>query len=139
DGKGGLSKLPNGMRGIGIQVNQHMSAGGFASLPGSHVDIMWTARKGGANEPFSKILLEDVIVMAADTNDQAGNGGAIVASVVTVALTPDDMMKLTLAMETGSIKLGLRNLEDNSTSEHEFITTQELMKARGSKKDEIAI
>jgi pilus assembly protein CpaB len=132
DGKFGLVALPNGMRAVGIRVNVEQIAGGFASLPGSHVDIVWTTRRGTDNDTFAKVLLEDVIVLAADTNTHSENA-AMVASVVTVALNPDDAMKLTLAMETGSLRLVVRNLEDKSSTGHDRYSMAELLKDRSSK------
>jgi len=127
-----LRSLPNGMRAVGIRVNVEQIAGGFASLPGSHIDIMWTTRRGSDSETFSKVLLEDVVVLAADTSTHS-DGSAIVASVVTVALLPDDAMKLTLAMETGSLRLIVRNLEDKSSSDKERVSMAELLKDRNTK------
>jgi pilus assembly protein CpaB len=137
DGKFGLPALPNGMRAVGIRVNVEQIAGGFASLPGSHVDIVWTKRAGAETDTFSKVLLEDVVVLAADTNTHT-DGSAIVASVVTVALHPDDAMKLTLAMETGALRLIVRNLEDRSSTERDRITVGELTRdhSRKTKTDE---
>jgi pilus assembly protein CpaB len=132
DNNFGLTALPNGMRAVGIRVNVESIAGGFASLPGSHVDVMWTTRRGSDSETFSKVLLEDVIVLAADTNTR-NEGGAMVASTVTVALHPDDVMKITLAMETGSLRLVVRNLEDKSSSEHERISMAELLRDKSTK------
>jgi len=84
----GLSQLPTGMRAVGVRVNPETVAGGFASLPGSHVDIIWTGREGGNGGIKSIRLLEDVIVLAADTQDAAGETKAMVASVVTVPSRP---------------------------------------------------
>ncbi|HYV34253.1 MAG TPA: Flp pilus assembly protein CpaB [Gemmataceae bacterium] len=124
--------VPAGMRAVGIQVNQASVAGGWASLPGSHVDLVWTSRVGGS-ETFSKLLLEDVIVLSADGNDTQASTGAIVASVVTVAVTADNQMKLILAMETGTIKLGVRKLGDVSTSDKDSYGVTDLKKPRDSK------
>jgi Flp pilus assembly protein CpaB len=113
DNKFGLKNLPNGMRAVGIRVDVAAIAGGFASLPGSHVDLMWSAK-----DVAPKCLLEDVIVLAADASDKiVENGGAMVASVVTVALTPEDTIKVINAMDTGSIRLVLRNLEEPKTGD----------------------
>ena len=43
-----LKDLPIGMRAIGIPVNAAISYSGFASLPGSHVDIFWTRQAAAA-------------------------------------------------------------------------------------------
>src|SRR5262249_10943 len=75
--------------------------------PGSHVDIIHTTRDGNGNT-VSKVLLEDVIVLAADSSDQRPEAGAIMASVVTVALNPDDMLKVAQAGPTGTLSLALR-------------------------------
>jgi Flp pilus assembly protein CpaB len=109
----GLKTLPPGMRAVGIRVNIEAIAGGFASLPGSHVDIMWTGRENGNGAVKAGCLLEDIIVLAADTNQLTPEaGGALPASVVTVALTPEDTMKVLQASVTGSLTLVLRNLEE---------------------------
>jgi len=129
----GLRALPNGMRAVGLRVSVEQIAGGFASLPGSHVDIMWTTRRNSDRDTFSKVLLEDVVVLAADANTSNESGGAMVASVVTVALHPDDAMKLTLARETGSLALVVRNLEDKSSSNNDRVSVEELLKDRNSK------
>jgi Flp pilus assembly protein CpaB len=139
EGKFGLQTLPDGMRAVGIRVNPEQIAGGFASLPGSRVDIVWMH---GANdkETFAKILLENVAVLAADANQQQPDGGAMVASVVTVALHPDDATKLTLAMGKGSIRLLVRNLEDTSSGEKSQITISELLRDHTSKqKKDVAV
>jgi Flp pilus assembly protein CpaB len=116
DSNQGLSQLPNGMRALGIRVNPETIAGGFASLPGSHVDIIWTGRENGNGAIKSIRLLEDVIVLAADSQDAAGETKAMVASVVTVALSPDDALKITEALATGELRLVLRNFEDRTTA-----------------------
>jgi pilus assembly protein CpaB len=135
----GLRNLPPGMRAAGIRVSAEQIAGGFASLPGSHVDIYWTTRRGNDTDTFTKVLLEDVIVLAADANTNS-EGGAMVANVVTVAVNPEDALKLTLAMETGSLRLVLRQLEDQSGSEKERVTAAELLRDHSTKnkKDEPA-
>ncbi len=132
-----LKDLPVGMRAIGIPVNAAISASGWANLPGSHVDIFWTRQRGGSEkDTFAKLLLEDVIVLAADTNDKGNGTGAMLANVVTVALHVDNAMKLSLAMDTGTLRLVLRNLDDKSSSERSQVTMDELMKSYASKKAE---
>ena len=74
-----------------------------------------------------------MIVLAADTKDKGEGGGAILASVVTVALHVDDAMKLSLAMDTGTMRLVLRNVDDKSSSERSQVTVDELTKHYASK------
>jgi pilus assembly protein CpaB len=109
------ARLPKGMRAVGIKVNVESIAGGFASLPMSHVDIISVLRRGD-NDSISQILLEDVLVLAADQEiNRPGDGkSAMVANTVTVALTPDDAELVTLAQEMGSLRLILRAFGDSS-------------------------
>lgn len=63
DVKGGLSAtLTPGKRAITVRVNDVIGVAGFA-LPGSWVDVLVSARDA-RNEPFSKIVLERVKVLA---------------------------------------------------------------------------
>jgi Flp pilus assembly protein CpaB len=133
DNNTALRALPNGMRAVGIRVTDDNSASGFACVPGSHVDIVWTQRRGGDTDTFSKTLLEDVVVLAAGTQTINEGGGAMPASVVLVALSPDDAMMVTLAMETGSLRLVVRNLEDRSSSASDRATLEQLIKGKDTK------
>jgi pilus assembly protein CpaB len=113
DNNPGLKYLPPGYRAVGIQVTGGQSASGFACVPGSHVDIIWTGREGNGSGTVGRLFLRDVIVLAADTAATASeNGGAMVASVVTVALTPEDSVRIAQAMDTGTLRLVLRNLDE---------------------------
>ena len=114
-GRGSIAyDLPPGFVAVGIRVNPESIAGGFASLPHSRVNIIWT-RRGSDKESFSKTLLENVLVLAADTQTiRSENNGAMLANVVTVALKQDDAMKLTLAKSMGTIDLVLRRFNDTA-------------------------
>jgi pilus assembly protein CpaB len=108
-------QLPPGYRAFGLRVDVETIAGGFASLPMSRVDIIWTATKGNNEESFSKVLLQNVLVLAADTNDQRGENKAMLANTVTFALTPEECVIASLAQSTGVLRLILRRPEENKT------------------------
>lgn len=125
--------LPEGHRAVGIRVNMEAIAGGFAALPHSRVDIIWTVRRGGDRETFSKILLENVLVLAADTTAQRdGDGRAMPASVVTVAVTPEQMLKVNAARETGSLSLALRKLGDSKQTNLGKVTVEQTLSGNAS-------
>jgi pilus assembly protein CpaB len=105
-------KLPPGYRAFGLRVDVEQIAGGFASLPLSRVDIYWTS-KGEKDESFSKLLLQNVLVLAADTNDNRGDLKAMLANTVTFALTPEECAILGLAQQTGTLRLVLRSPGDS--------------------------
>lgn len=126
--EGGISAhLPPGFKAVGVRVNPETIAGGFASLPNSRVDIVWTCRRATDKDTFAKILLEDVLVIAADANAiRPENGQAMPASVVSLALNTEDALKLSLAKENGSISLVLRKFNDKVRSEINQVNVESL-------------
>jgi pilus assembly protein CpaB len=128
-------ELPKGMVAVGIRMTAENSASGFAASPGSRVNIIWTIRGGNQVVSQSATLLENVLVVAADTQSQRSEEkGAILAQVVTVALTPADALAVKLAQQHGDLSLVLRNMDDESEFKTAKLTFPELMKKLG--KDE---
>ncbi len=127
-GRGGVAyDLPVGHVAVGIRVNPESIAGGFASLPLSRVNIIWT-RRGNDKESFAKTLLENVLVLAADQQSvRSENNAPMVASVVTVALKPEDAMKLALAKQLGTLDLVLRRFNDGTHSETNQVNFNSLL------------
>jgi pilus assembly protein CpaB len=114
--------IPDGMRAVSVRVNDVTGVAGFA-VPGTHVDVILTATPRGTtrSDPVSKVLLEDVLVLAAGQNiDQAGGEeGAQRFGVATLLVTPEDAQTLILAGQTGTLQLSLRNPTDLETVDPE--------------------
>jgi len=128
-----LPTLAPGMRAVGIPISAGNSASGFACVPGSHVDVQWTTRIEREGDSITKTLLEDVIVLAADTRSNPGDeGGAMIASVVVVQLSPEDANILTSAMDSGTVRLLLRNFDDKATAGAGSVRVKDL---QGKKSD----
>jgi pilus assembly protein CpaB len=107
-----IAKLPSGMRAIALKVNAESLAGGFV-LPGFRVDVVSTLR-GGANESVAKIILQNMLVLAVDTNAARDpNSSSMLGSTVTLAATPEEAMRLSLAAAMGELRLTLRTPDDN--------------------------
>lgn len=121
-------KIPEGHQAIGVPVNNTTSASGFASLPHSRVNIIHTVRKD--DKSYSQVLLENVLVLAADTDTGRDKGMAAPAQVVTVALKPIDVLKVKLAQEMGGLSLSLRKPNDESTTEDTMLTWEDLKAGR---------
>lgn len=121
------SSIAKDYRAVGIRVNMEEIAGGFASLPGSRVDLISTVRRGDDKSTYSQVLLEDVLVIAADTQmhrDEAGR--AMPANVVTVAVKPEDALRIKLGQSLGSLSLILRKIGDNSKVSTAYLTAESL-------------
>ena len=129
------SRLPDGMRAVGIKVDPTSSVSGFASLPMSRVDLVTVLRRGDGDS-VSRILLENDLVLAADIETgRPADRNALPASVVTVALTPADAELVALAAEMGTLRLILRPTGDGKTSKTKGATAQMVFTGRAHKKD----
>lgn len=112
--RGGMSNsIPAGMRAFGVKVNAESTGGGFV-LPNSRVDVVWVARRGDS-ESTAKIILQNVLVLAVDTQEiRPDDKNALIPSTVTLAVTPEQSERLSLAGEMGSLKLVLRGFGDEA-------------------------
>lgn len=129
DVKGGLSAtLTTGQRAITVRVNDVIGVAGFA-LPGSFVDVLVSARDA-RNEPFSKIVLDRVKVLAVAQETAADPAKPKVVNAVTLALTPEESERLDLARSVGSLSLALRNELDRTPLSSEGTRLDDLMHGR---------
>lgn len=105
------SKLAPGQRAVAIKVDAQSLAGGFV-LPGTHVDVVCTQRRG-ENDSESKIILQNMLVLAVDTKNNREDGqSTILGQTVTLAAKPEEAQQLSLASSIGELKLILRALGD---------------------------
>jgi pilus assembly protein CpaB len=107
-----IAKLPPGMRAIALKVNAESLAGGFV-LPGYRVDVVSTTR-GNQHESSARIILQNMLVLAVDTiANRDGQTNSILGSTVTLAATPEEAQRLSLAAALGELRLTLRTPDDN--------------------------
>ena len=137
DNDGTLQALmAQGYRAVGIRVNLESIAAGFASLPLSRVDIIATVRRATDKDSFSMVLLDNVLVLAADQRTmREENNGAMPATIVTVALKPEDALKVTLAREMGPLSLVLRKYNDTNKTDIARVTVEDIMTNTAGKRD----
>lgn len=114
--KGGLSALiAPGTRAISVKVNEVMGVAGFA-LPGNYVDVLVHA-EDDQDRPFSRIVLERILVLAVDQESNRDETKPKVVKAVTLQVTPEEAEKLDLARGIGTLSLALRNQIDTAASE----------------------
>jgi pilus assembly protein CpaB len=129
--------LAPGHRAVGIRVNVESAAFGFATLPLSRVDIISTVRRADDKATYAQVLLENVLVLAADDKTRRSEDGKPMPSqVVTVALKPEDTLKVRLAAEMGTLSLALRKINDVSRTEKGKLTYQQLKSGEDSGQDD---
>src|SRR5262245_26397109 len=125
--KGGLSSLiTGGKRAITVKVNEVIGVAGFA-LPGNHVDVMVNT-KDDADKPISKIVLEQILVLAAAQEANRDETKPKVVNAVTLEVTPDQAEKLDLAWSIGQLSLVLRNQLDKDLALTDGARRAELLK-----------
>lgn len=114
-----LSVLANdlvpGSRAMAFRVTPECLAGGFV-LPASRVDILHTMRQG--DKPSTRTIMQNMLVLAVDMNPERDpEKRAMLGNTVTMAVRPNEAERLTLASQTGELRLVLRPLgEDKPVS-----------------------
>lgn len=116
---GGLSAvIKEGKRAITVRVNDVVGVAGFA-LPGNYVDILVNTeddrtKSDGRNKTISKIVLENILVLAVAQEAGRDDTKPKVVSAVTLEVTPEQAENLDLARSVGTLSLVLRNQIDTA-------------------------
>lgn len=105
------SRLAPGMRAFTIKVDVTSGVSGFLQ-PNDKVDIYWTGRGGLGT--ITKLLLEDVRLIAIDQNANEEISNVSIAKTVTAEVSPQVVAQLTQAQQSGRLTLSLRGAEDGS-------------------------
>lgn len=115
-GSGLPPAIPPGLRAVSVRVNEVIGVAGYV-LPGTRVDVVATLNPTSQTADMtSKIVLTDVLVLAAGTKLEQPNDKEkpVAVSVVTLLVDPDEAERLTLASSEGKIQLALRNPLDRA-------------------------
>lgn len=116
---GGVSAVmdPN-KRAMAVKVNEVVGLPGFVQ-PGDRVDVMATfedprAKKkdnGGAKEEVTKVVLENTLVLAIDTQMErsAGEEKPTPVKVITLEVSLEEAERLAMAENGGKLRLALRS------------------------------
>jgi Flp pilus assembly protein CpaB len=101
------------MRAVSVRVDEASSVAGFA-LAGNYVDVIVIMQpQTNDARPVSKVILQNIRVLATGQQMQARNDGkATLANTVTLLVTPGQAEKLKLAESEGKLQLSVRNSTD---------------------------
>ncbi len=106
--------VPQGHRAVTVAVNEVAGVAGFIT-PNSRVDVVLTSSlPGNKEESLSKVILQNVSVLATGQVTEQKDGKPAVVPTVTLDLTPEDAEKLIVGahVKKGSLQLLLRNIID---------------------------
>jgi pilus assembly protein CpaB len=117
-----------GHRAVTVAVNEVAGVAGFVT-PGNKVDVVLTTPlPGNPNETISKIVLQNVPVLATgQIAQETKDGKPIVVPTVTLDLTPEDAENLVLAANKGPLQLLLRNFSDTAEVEGRGATIRKVL------------
>ena len=107
------AKVPPGMRAVAIEASEVVAVG-TGVKPGNHVDILATYHDPRTKQDLTKIILQNLEVLAvnkSDTDPNSKEGGA--SSSMTLAVRPDQTELLTAATKAGAVRVSLRAMNDD--------------------------
>jgi pilus assembly protein CpaB len=116
-GRGGIMPMlvREGQRAVTIKVDDATKETGFI-LPNSKVDILVSMMSPGGQgqDKIAKTILQDVQVLAAGQVVEIRDNKPVQMTTVTLALTPEQTERLTLAQTEGRLFLVTRNMNDRT-------------------------
>ena len=124
--------IPEGRRAMSVKVDKVSGVSGFIT-PNSFVDVLASGQidRAGEREERSKLILQNIKVLAIGTEIEQKDDGAVEVPTVTLLLLPDEAEKLTLATRKDPIRLALRNYRDNTDVATPGLSMNELFGRKG--------
>ena len=98
---------------MAIKVDDAVRESGLV-VPNSRVDVIISTARPGSNERVGKIILQDVLVLAAGQTVEMRDSKPVSVTTVTLALTPDQVERMVLAQTDSRIILVTRNYQDKA-------------------------
>jgi len=106
--------IPSKKRAVAVRVDKVIGVAGFIH-PGNRVDVLVTVSGGEIKQPITKIILENILVLATGPEVYTAKGKEekpAPVDVITLEVTPQEAEKLALAAAQGRLQLALRGLTD---------------------------
>ena len=114
---GGVSAIIKpGKRALAVKGDKVIGLSGFIR-PGNRVDVLVTTTNPGNKKDITKIVLENILVLATGTQieENTEGGKPHQVDVYTLEVTPMEGEKLSLAATKGKLHFALRNTIDKET------------------------
>jgi pilus assembly protein CpaB len=103
--------INEGMRGMSVKVDDVTGVSGFIT-PNSRVDVVIAGTPEGAQEQRSKVVLQNIKVLAIGKLIEQRDNKPVEVPTVTLLVSPEDAERLTLAATYAPVRLALRNYRD---------------------------
>jgi pilus assembly protein CpaB len=118
-------KVPPGMRAVAIEASE-VAAVGTGVKPGNRVDILATYQDPVKKQEFTKIILQNIEVLAVNkaNMDSATKEGATTS--MTLAVLPEQTESLAAASKIGAVRVSLRSKDDTKIIETTGVTAVDI-------------
>jgi pilus assembly protein CpaB len=107
--------IPEGMRAMSVKVDDVTGVSGFIT-PNSRVDVLVAGTpsqgEGASQEQRSKLVLQDIKVLAVGKSVELREDKPVEVPTVTLLVTPEQAERLALATRFEPVRLALRNYGD---------------------------
>src|SRR5438445_1866257 len=103
--------IDEGMRAMSVKVDSVTGVSGFIT-PNSRVDVLVAGTRGEHNEMRSRVILQNIKVMATGTIIEQKDEKPVEVPTVTLLVSPEQAETLTLATRYDAVRLALRNYRD---------------------------
>ncbi len=125
---GGVSAvLKKGKRAISVKGNNVLGISGFIN-PGNRIDVLVTINDPRQKKEITKIVLEDLYVLASGRLlQESKQGEPAPVDVYTLEVTPEQGERLTLAANKGRLQFALRGALDSDIVLTKGVTVPELL------------
>jgi pilus assembly protein CpaB len=121
-------------RAMAVKVDKFVGVSGFIH-PGNRVDVLVSLpRTDRLPNPTTKIVLENILVLATGTDLEKSGKQEKPAQVdvITLEVTPEEGEKLALAATEGKLQLALRNYSDTESAQTRGTTVPALLAAQSA-------
>jgi pilus assembly protein CpaB len=107
--------LKEGRRAVSVKGDKVIGLSGLVD-PGNRVDVLVTIEDPQKKEDRTKLILENILVLATGTQIQKNEKGEPApVDVYTLEVTPEEAERLSLAGSEGKLQLALRSVLDSET------------------------
>jgi pilus assembly protein CpaB len=129
--QGMAAVIPDNMRAMTVPVNEVIGVAGFIH-PGDFVDVLTTMPtpingRSGDSEFRSKVVLQNIKVLAVGEDLMADESKPVKVPVVTLLVTPEQSERLALSSSQGKLQLTMRAQRDQSEVETTGVSPPELV------------
>jgi pilus assembly protein CpaB len=122
--------ITDGMRGMSVKVDDVAGVSGFIT-PNSRVDVLIAGTPEGSQEQKSKVVLQNIRVLAIGKLIEQRDNKPVEVPTVTLLVSPEDAERLTLSTTFSPLRLALRSYRDEEIVHTSGILSRALFEGDG--------